>query len=538
MIRTKEGTEDISVMFSKKRKFESIGPMVADNLNEIDEKIPGFGDQYVFLVKNIDKIGRLIAKYENDYREMIDSYFEENKIKKANSRKNVRPGYIKIENPHEAKLKDLYAKLITYVTDYITKNKPLKNIVDAEIEAVYNINMDAKAEKTENKNEELQFLDKHAKAVIKASYTCRLFIPALIKPLEYSQHVDINNILYSVFLHILKNYETDLDGNSEFNIINKIHKIIESRVKTTLYSNQVIWNYLENVSIDEPIMTSKIRKILIIDIIPKLEKNKNVISMFTSVIKNQIDFHFTKKFNIAYKPITFSNRDTEEDSTFDKMEQMFQHDEGLKIMMQLDVKRVINQLGKQYCPKVTHNHIRYYQEVISINPIQTNITFIMLSKLTKIPYSAFNNLNKEEYIRAVLIVKAILEKCQLRTLARILMSRPVALNKRKTINATFLKKLVMTDIFQKIQTKIYTNMTQRFKDSEYLINKIEQLAQHKYQLIPSFEEYAIANNRKVNFRILHDNVDNDTFYETAKVGEYDRNNISENYLQFVSLIGF
>lgn len=210
-----------------------------------------------------------------------------------------------------------------------------RDLIHSINESTYHLNMNKDNEPTKyidkngkekirkNSNgSDLQVTDQVNKVIIESAIAYRTICSLVC---EYSAttpyNLDQKNAIF-IKLHtmIINSYGRSFDVDIE----NKLHKIVQPRIKSTLYSDQYIWNYLKNISIDDKTLTYDITQDIIKSIINKMITNKRCISLFHVVIRNKIEFTFKVKYAVEYKPIKVSNNDDDIDEN-DKMSFIFQH---------------------------------------------------------------------------------------------------------------------------------------------------------------------------------------------------------------------
>ena len=381
------------------------------------------------------------------------------------------------------------SKIQSFCEEYSVKAcnyDELNELISNHIESIYTVNLDAATKTAKSCNEELQFLDVHAKALLKSSMLDLIVITPVI--LYGSTH---KKIKYETIINFI--FSESLRIESKYNLINKITKIIESRIRTTIYPHKVIWEYLKNLALDENIVTQNFRRSLICDIIPKLDPTRSVVSLFAAVINRQIDFQFGKKFNIQYKPVTIDYRDNEESSTLDQIENLSQRDEGLKVMYEYDVIRSIAQLELKLGIKISQETILYYNSAVIINTFQKNIVFQLLSKLFQIPYEYFNSMNKIWYLRALNVTINVLQRLKYNNLARLIVSNiiPKKFLKKPSFNSKAVASILSNYNFEVLHEKHLNIISDRIRDNEMILNKCLELNSYNILKVPTYDEWKL-----------------------------------------------
>lgn len=221
----------------------------------------------------------------------------------------------------------------------IYENENIVNIFDEYIEDTYNICLDEVISK--KINTDLQVTDYINKIVLKSAMMIRITIPLLC---DYCNNFECNeNYLFlRTFKNIIQNYS---DGKDV--VLNKLNKIVKSRVYQTRYSDIVMWSYLKNMSVDMDLLVIEIYNNIIRTIICKLEPNTSVIKFLDVVIKRKIEFKFTYNYPLSYKSIKIDQSDDDIDEK-DKIEISFfisTHNEGDLYINLATIKQICNKLN-------------------------------------------------------------------------------------------------------------------------------------------------------------------------------------------------
>lgn len=295
----------------------------------------------------------------------------------------------------------------------------ISNIVDGE----YNLNLN-QIRNDKKINVELQVTDELNKIYLKSTILMRILIPLLC---DFNGDDDTTEtLIYDIFTEIIKRFDGDTN-----NALNKLYKIIYSRVYQTKYSDVVIWTYLKNMSTDLMIIVKKYFKIVIKNIFPKINHNSSVISYLDVVIKQKLKFLFTYKYPISYKPLRAETTDDEELSEQERMEiNLLRNDQGMTIINECSIKQEINKIKKKY--KVDEEEFKDFVNNRQLNSVQIYLVKIYYSNKIKV------NSNKKDIFYLLYGMMKDLEAMNFSIIPEIL-SCSIAPNVRKMNNR---KKLV------------------------------------------------------------------------------------------------
>ena len=336
---------------------------------------------------------------------------------------------------------DSFRKAIDNITD--SGNGLLLRTVSDYIENNYALTLDKITEETREKkkkvNEELQFLDLHAKDLLKISYLYRTMIPVI------AVYFDFNKSLYNGKIEDEEDESEDSSFadavNEVFNYLfekitkehtealkNKLYKLTMSRISKTAFSDKRFWNMAKQLSITIETETLEIYKKIMNNAIAKLsiDADKNVISFLQSVINNQIDFLFQSKFKYKFVPLTNNtekygiSNDDDEMSEFEKMEiQMTRRDEGAYIVRKLNIADILEKIPERLGVGVDDSEVAEMIKTLNRNTIQEEIVALITFKHFK-DRDALKFINFFQYCYLVIACKKYLEMYKLKYISQIL----------------------------------------------------------------------------------------------------------------------
>lgn len=511
--KSPDGSQDIALSL-KRRNFVKKADEITMILNELQTRT-----EVVCTAKQFDERHQLIHWYTR----IVNNHLTEINLENENQALTAAE-QAQIDEMCDAFAKDMMSsKVVNHcIHKYVEENyvNQLDNIEDQTIV-----------------NEELQFCDVHAKALLKTSVLAKISVPIILAYVAVNS--DIKKLDYAyMFNRVFVKYFKIFEG--DFNIINKITKLIESRIKKSIYAHQVIWKYIANTGTDPNLTISNIRRVIITDILPKLVLDKNVVSLFTAVIKNQMDFTFTKKFNLSYKPIVPDFTENESDP-FERNENEYCNDEGYKIMVGVDIENSISRLIQQFEVAVDNAKILYYNYATTINVMQKNIIFLTLSKFTRIEYDVFYSLDRKNYIKALIFSMEILKKNGLQYLASMLIATPIPL-KRHRFNKKLVTATLSNNIFNNIHDKQFKVLNDRLRNQEVLINKITQIDANTFKFIPSFtvkglKDFLALNPANIDQKITQQSIKEYADKVTSSSQDEPLNpRFVVDYLRFIQLM--
>jgi hypothetical protein len=347
-----------------------------------------------------------------------------------------------------------YEDFLKMIEGITTKQGKLLLVMVSEfVEKNYALQLDKITEEARDArkkvNEELQFSDAHAKNLLKIAYLFRVMIPLISVYFTYNKQtfakseeeaksdefedMQFDEINTSIFGHLFEKMmepATKTKGEDKKRaanaLRNKLYKLTYSRVSKTSYSDKRFWSTAKNQGITKDTVTLDIYKKLLVNAVPKLsiEGDRNIVSFFSSVVNNQIDFLFQNKFKYKYTSLGDTSEkysDEEDDDTeYERLEiQMLRKDEGMYALRKLSIESVLKSIPEKFGVEVSEAEIK--AEVVSANrhSIQEKIVAMMTFKYFK-DKSAVKFLSFYQYTLLVLACRKYLENHKFTLLPQIL----------------------------------------------------------------------------------------------------------------------
>jgi hypothetical protein len=357
-----------------------------------------------------------------------------------------------------------YESFITLIDTIIDSNdKLLLTLISDFVEENYKLELDKSTkEAKDNKkkvNEELQFSDAHAKNLLKIAYLFRVMIPIISVYFTYNKSMFAKNeqeaqsedfedlqfdeINASVFSHLFQKITKNASA-----LRNKLYKLTYSRVSKTSYSDKRFWTAAKNQGITKDTVTLDIYKKLLVNAIPKIsiEGDRNIVSFFSSVVNNQIDFLFQNKFKYKYSSLGDTSEkyaDDEDDSNeYERLEiQMLRKDEGMYIIRKLSIENVLKTIPEKFGVEVSEEEVK--NEVVFANrhSIQEKIIGMLTFKYFK-DKQAIKFLSFYQYTFLVIAARKYLEKHKFMLLPQILTARCEKHKERTNISGKRIRPLI------------------------------------------------------------------------------------------------
>jgi hypothetical protein len=341
--------------------------------------------------------------------------------------------------------------LIKTIGDYVMKN--------------YGLDLDEVTQETKDKkkkiNEELQFSDSHARALIKIAYLFRIMIPVISVYFGYNKESfaknedqredeDFEDLKFGEINSEIFNYLFEKFADNADAIRNKLYKLTLSRVSKTVYSDKRFWAAAKNQGITKDTETLEIYKKLLTNAIPKLsiDPDKNLISFFQAVIINQINFLFQNKFKNKFIILGDRNEkysdDDDETSEYERLEiRMLRKDEGLYSIRKLNIISVLNKIATEdyFNVEVTDEEVKEAIKTFNRHETQEKLVSMLTYKYFE-DKMAVKFLSAYQYTYLVLVVYKYLSEHKFSLLPQILMSKCEKHKERTTISGKRIRPMI------------------------------------------------------------------------------------------------
>lgn len=376
-----------------------------------------------------------------------------------------------------------FLAMMNLLTD--SEDSLLIKAISNYIEENYALDLDKITEETKRKkkkiNEELQFSDAHAKTLTKVAYLYRIMIPIISVYFTYNKSIFAKNneqledddfedfkfdeINSNIFAHLLEKFTDNPNA-----IRNKLFKLTLSRVSKTVYSDKRFWAVAKNQGITKDTETLEIYKKLLTNAIPKLsmDKDKNIVSFFQSVIINQIDFLFQNKFKNKFTILGNTSEkysdDDDETSEYERLEiQMLRKDEGKFIVRKLNIEQTLEKMPKYLDVEVTKDEVieavRTATRHMTQERIVSMVTYKYFDDKLAIKFLSFN-----QYVYLLLMVQKFLVKNKFVLLPQILLAHCEKHKERTNISGKRIRPMIQdSKKYQQLFDLKYKNFSEEIQ---------------------------------------------------------------------------
>jgi len=378
---------------------------------------------------------------------------------------------------------ETFNEMIDKITD--SNNSLLIKTIDQYVEKNYSLNLDKITQETKDRkkkvNEELQFSDAHARTLLKIAYLYRVMIPIISVYFTYNksmfaknqeeiesedfEDLEFEEINASVFAYMFSKFTEKAES-----LKNKLYKLTYSRVSRTSYSDKRFWQAAKTQGITKETETLDFYKKLLVNAIPKLviEKDKNIVSFFQSVVNNQIDYLFKNKFKNKYISLGIASEkytdDDDKTSEFERLEiQMLRKDEGQFIIRKINIEQTLKQIPELLDVEVSDKEIKLEAKFIKRHAVQEKIISMITFKYFQ-DKQAVKFLNFNQYVFLLIAVRKYLDKHKFTLLPLILNSDCKRHKERTQISGKRIRPLIHdSKKYKELFKNKYTNFSEEIE---------------------------------------------------------------------------
>ena len=342
----------------------------------------------------------ILDKIENDVNFVLNEYPEVATKLLAIRVRSIEEG---VAYTTEDYLKDI----INLISDI-----KLRSVVYGIIDSTYTISLDKASEESNRRIiEDLQLTDRANKCLLAIALLARFTVPITSQYCrDYGKITDISkkeekDLFSRLCLVIFEYLVKFISYENGVNLINKLYKIIEPRVKGTNYSNKVIWRFLLKHTMDDDTAVYKYINTIIRTILPKLNPNSSTISFLDVVVKRMLECDFKVNYSLTFKTFSITSGGSDEDTNeidIVSANKFMKTNELTEVANELTIAGLIKTEFQKY--GITQEQVDYIHDNIShLNELQVRLLEMFYYgkiEITKFPRRTIAKLLLIMYYRA------------------------------------------------------------------------------------------------------------------------------------------
>jgi len=349
-------------------------------------------------------------------------------------------------------------------------------------------------ENKDNFIDSITFLDYHIKVLYIVSRMTHFVAPLCIEYLKTHFEADAKVLLTEVFTALFPIAESYGPGivpisanDRPADVYQKVYDFVQTKVFDTIKSDETMWERQAHFGVNPKITTEQIVSKLIVDIIPEVSFNGNVINMFATVTrKSVLDYTLRKKDLYNINQISeIDNASDDNDNAVVSESDMFdamnaKHDAFGVLIRHTFTTDTVNKIIERSGVVINPEDVEYYMKNIHFHKFQT---FAIFSSCL----SAFGGtenlygLNQENYIRLMLMICKRLEASGLRELSYYISGIKNRHYIAKKESRIFNQQLVADPLYQYIINNKYSNIKNIIdKKNNFISSRISFLTSNEF----------------------------------------------------------
>lgn len=349
-------------------------------------------------------------------------------------------------------------------------------------------------ENKDNFIDSITFLDYHIKVLYIVSRMTHFVAPLCIEYLKTHFEADAKVLLTEVFTALFPIAESYGPGivpisanDRPADVYQKVYDFVQTKVFDTIKSDETMWERQAHFGVNPKITTEQIVSKLIVDIIPEVSFNGNVINMFATVTrKSVLDYTLRKKDLYNINQISeIDNASDDNDNAVVSESDMFdamnaKHDAFGVLIRHTFTTDTVNKIIERSGIVINPEDVEYYMKNIHFHKFQT---FAIFSSCL----SAFGGtenlygLNQENYIRLMLMICKRLEASGLRELSYYISGIKNRHYIAKKESRIFNQQLVADPLYQYIINNKYNNIKNIIdKKNNFISSRISFLTSNEF----------------------------------------------------------
>lgn len=349
-------------------------------------------------------------------------------------------------------------------------------------------------ENKDNFIDSITFLDYHIKVLYIVSRMTHFVAPLCIEYLKTHFEADAKVLLTEVFTALFPIAESYGPGivpisanDRPADVYQKVYDFVQTKVFDTIKSDETMWERQAHFGVNPKITTEQIVSKLIVDIIPEVSFNGNVINMFATVTrKSVLDYTLRKKDLYNINQISeIDNASDDNDNAVVSESDMFdamnaKHDAFGVLIRHTFTTDTVNKIIERSGVIINPEDVEYYMKNIHFHKFQT---FAIFSSCL----SAFGGtenlygLNQENYIRLMLMICKRLEASGLRELSYYISGIKNRHYIAKKESRIFNQQLVADPLYQYIINNKYNNIKNIIdKKNNFISSRISFLTSNEF----------------------------------------------------------
>lgn len=301
----------------------------------------------------------------------------------------------------------------------------------------------------------LYYDNNHIYIMMRISLTMTMIIPLLTHFANKKKIQNIDEFLLDIYSYIIQQYNDFVDLFAKFNATCSTNISKNKRVNS-------IWNNQDIRGISQSTHTIYSVNNIILNLMPKYVYDDNPVTLNYASIGQVIKFKVTDAgYDFAYTALSSSDRDFEENSSFDKFEALLtKADESLFLQCKVNCEKTMERVRMRFGP-FDPNEVEFYRNRLlgsdksCIHQLQKELVFNLFYKYFGDTYS-INTITEDDYIALLLTAKKICIQSNLLIMPCVFSSKVIKYVRKKKLNKKEKDRMTASPYFKLLQEK-YNN---------------------------------------------------------------------------------
>ena len=391
------------------------------------------------------------------------------------------------------------------------------NKIDAFVEDNYLLHIDEDS-KTKKYSEQTKFTDRHTKIIYKASTAIKIIIVPVMHYLHASGLAQ-NAYLHKFFMKVF-----DVVSDPDVNILNKFYVWIEKDVKLEVSRSAPLWKKLSAYGSNPVIwMTQLLQKHLVVDSFYKYRFDSNPVTMNYVIIRNQIGFMSSTKFEhnvIDITPEAGANNSNELTKLDKILMQAAKVDESSIVISEASINRTIKKIVYEMGNPIKDEEVEFYMKYHKLN---TKLQMVLVQYYFAQYFNGFLDLKlvqKRQYMILMLCLK----------------------KKLQALGFEYLPYIISSNIEGKTNARIIQNNA--FKEKLTNSYMYEILERDKFSIIKKMYDDENTKNKNPKLQLMSMIVNSRFSYVDYQMGtnqlgeliELNQDDVCDEFIRFMNMI--
>ena len=381
---------------------------------------------------------------------------------------------------------------------------------------LYKININSDSENRYRNTPKIT--NEQARQLIAISFAIRMILPLCIHFVNTNKNF-IEKTSYipcfdRIFMKLIKGFEVD-----DIEVLSDLIRFTDFRVNRAYNSNRGVWQQKKQLhgDVKSLYVEEVIHEVIIVKGLYKLDYTKSPVSFLDGIISKHHSNFQMEKFKSKPVEIDSDESTSDNDDYLSRSESLemavYRVDESNVMINDVNIECTMAKIKMDYNIRIPPEEFRFYYENCTINSITQFLLHGFYSKKFN-DTNAIYNLNREETITLMLIMKKYFQLCHMIILPQICTAKVRGKFKDSAIkNSKFIEKITSSSVYQNIISVKYKYVDELNPKENLIIKRLSTIINSTFEF-----------------------VDFDDRINEMEYADVDIDQISNEFLYFLSLI--